>query len=67
MWRCPGEILSVSVLYLLVGSRPAESHVGAPGSRSDRRGEVRLEKSAHPFPTGGLGEGYREPRRCGPC
>lgn len=45
-----------------------ESGLGAPGSRSDDSGgEVRLEESAHPFPTGGLGEGCRATRCACPC
>ena len=34
---------------------------GAPGSRSHRRGEGRLEESAHPFPTSGWGRGAGRP------
>lgn len=53
----PGVFLFVYVLCIPTDWLEAclSPRRGSPESRSHRRGEVRLEVSAHPFPTKGRG------------
>lgn len=69
VWMGPGVFLFVSILCISTPWLEAclSPRLGAPESRSDRRGEVRLEESAHPFPKGGLGEGCGAPGLACPC
>lgn len=57
IWRCPGEILSVSVLYLLVGSRPAESQVGGSWVQERQEGRGEVGEFGPPIPHGRAGGG----------